>query len=174
VDPGEASLVVGGQSINATITRSNDQLVVSAGDMTATISGRTADGAVAPLDADGNIHLNDGDSIALEANGFSPDSQVEVWLFSTPTRLGVGTVGADGRVSDSFTLPAGVANGHHRIVLKGLNAQKSDAVFAVGIVYGKSGGVGTVGKVLIVTPLVAAIMAALVLPARRRRKGLLA
>lgn len=174
VDPGEASLTVGGEAIDATITRSNDQLVVSAGEMTATVSGRTADGSIAPLDADGNIHLNDGDSIALDAEGFGPESEVEVWLFSTPTRLGVAKVGTDGTISASFPLPAGVSSGHHRIVLSGVNSARDKSVFAVGIVFGKQGGVGTVGKVLIVTPLVAAIMAALVLPARRRRKGLLA
>ena len=173
-EPGQASLLVDGQTIDATITRSNDQLLVTAGDMTATISGRTADGTIAPLDADGNIHLSEGDSIALSAQGFGAGSDVEVWLFSTPTRLGTAHVNANGTVEASFKLPGGVPNGQHRLVLVGKNANKADTTFAVGLVYGKSGGVGTLGKVLIVTPLTLAILAALALPARRRRKNAVA
>jgi hypothetical protein len=83
---------VGGEPVESTVTRSNDQLVIAAGDMSATISGVTADGAVAPLDNDGNIRLSEGDQIQVEASGFAPNSDVEVWLFSTPTLLGTVTV----------------------------------------------------------------------------------
>jgi hypothetical protein len=55
-------------------------------------------------------------------------------------------------------------------VLSGTNPDESEAVFAVGIVVGGEGGVGTVGTILIASPLVLAMLAALAIPARRRRQ----
>jgi len=170
--PGEAAILVGGEPVESTVTRSNDQLVISAGDMAATISGITADGAVAPLDNDGNIRLSEGDQIQVEASGFAPNSDVEVWLFSTPTLLGTVTVNAQGTATATFPLPRGADSGNHRVALNGMNVSGEDASFAVGIVIGSSsGGVSTAGKVLISIPIAAAVLFALVIPARRRRKG---
>jgi hypothetical protein len=173
--PGEATILVGGEPVESTVARSNDQLVIAAGDMSATISGVTADGAVAPLDNDGNIRLSEGDQIQVEASGFAPNSDVEVWLFSTPTLLGTVTVNSEGAASAKFALPAGAENGNHRVALNGKNVAGEDASFAVGIVIGSaSGGVSTAGKVLIAIPIALAVLFALVLPARRRRKVQLA
>jgi hypothetical protein len=169
--PGEAAILVGGEPVKSTVTRSNDQLVIAAGDMSATISCVTADGAVAPLDNDGNIRLSEGDQIQVEASGFAPNSDVEVWLFSTPTLLGTVTVNAQGTASAQFPLPTGAESGNHRVALNGKNVAGEDASFAVGIVIGSaSGGVSTAGKVLIAIPIALAVLFALVLPARRRRK----
>ncbi|MBM3638745.1 MAG: hypothetical protein FJW98_04835 [Actinobacteria bacterium] len=173
--PGEAAILVGGESVKSTLSRSNDQLVISAGDMAATISGLTSDGAVAPLDSEGNIRLSEGDQIQVEASGFAPNSDVEVWLFSTPTLLGTVTVNAEGTASAVFPLPRGAESGNHRVALNGKNVAGDDASFAVGIVIGSnSGGVSTAGKVLIAIPIALAVLFALVIPARRRRKVQLA
>jgi hypothetical protein len=173
--PGEAAILVGGEPVESTVTRSNDQLVIAAGDMSATISGVTADGAVAPLDNDGNIRLSEGDQIQVEASGFAPNSDVEVWLFSTPTLLGTVTVNAQGAASAQFPLPRGAESGNHRVALNGKNVAGEDASFAVGIVIGSStGGVSTTGKILIAIPIALAVLFALVIPARRRRKVQLA
>jgi len=173
--PGEASILVGGEPVESTLSRSNDQLVISAGDLSATISGITADGAVAPLDSEGNIRLSEGDQIQVEASGFAPNSDVEVWLFSTPTLLGAVTVNAEGTASAVFPLPRGAESGNHRVALNGKNVAGDDASFAVGIVIGSnSGGVSTTGKVLIAIPIALAVLFALVIPARRRRKVQLA
>ena len=168
--PGEASLEIDGVTIDATVTRSNNELVINAGSLSATISGRSADGTLAPLDSDGNIRLEEGDSLVFDAVGFNASSEVEVWLFSTPTRLGAVAVTPSGTASGVFALPAGVDSGTHRVVLSGINPDQDKTVFAVGIVIGGNEGVGTVGRVLIALPLVLAMVAALVIPARRRRQ----
>jgi hypothetical protein len=51
-----------------------------------------------------------------------------------------------------------------------VNPLDEQAIFSVGIMIGKDGGVSTVGKVLIAFPLVTAIAIALIIPARRRRQ----
>lgn len=164
-----------GEPVESSLSRSNDQLVISAGDLSATISGVTADGAVAPLDSEGNIRLSEGDQIQVEASGFAPKSDVEVWLFSTPILLGTVTVNAEGTASAVFPLPRGAESGNHRVALNGKNVAGDDASFAVGIVIGSSsGGVSTTGKVLIAIPIALAVLVALVIPARRRRKVQLA
>lgn len=169
--PGEAAVDVGGRPVEMTLSRANDQLVVETADLSATISGVGGDGVVTALDNDGVLRLVEGDQIQIETVGFAPGSEVEVWLFSTPMLLGTIGVGANTNAVGSFPLPEGIESGRHRIALVGSNSKGEPTSLAVGVLVGSStGGVGTVGKVLIIAPIALAVFAALVLPARRRRK----
>lgn len=169
--PGMAAVEVDGKQIDLSLSRSNDQLVVTTAEVSATIFGVNKDGTTAPLDSDGVLRLAQGDQVRIEAAGFALESEVEVWLFSDPTLLGRISVGVDGKLTGSFPLPDGVNSGSHRIALVGVNAQGDETSLAVGVLVGaSSSGVGSIGKVLIAAPIVVAVFAALVLPARRRRK----
>lgn len=171
--PGEAGATVDGEEVETSVERSDNALVVSAADVTATIYGTTADGERIALDADGNLQLETGDSVVVEASGYEPGSEVEIWLRSTPVQLGVRTVDATGAVSGRFAVPSSVEKGDHRVILSGVTAEGSDSVIGVGLrigAYGKESGISTW---LIVVPLVLATILALVIPttARRRKRA---
>lgn len=85
--PGEAGIFVAGESVEVSLSRANDQIIVSADEVSATIAGVRADGTAVALDSDGVLRLVEGDQIQVESTGFAPGSQVEVWLFSTPLFL---------------------------------------------------------------------------------------
>jgi hypothetical protein len=163
-------LLISGKPVDTTVSREDNQLIISSTNMKAVISGRHSDGSVAALDSDGNIRLKEGDQLIVDASGFSPDSELQVWLFSTPRKLGSATVQSTGKSTSAFIVPAGVETGKHGVVLSGVNPLDEQAIFSVGIMIGKDGGVSTVGKVLIAFPLVTAIAIALIIPARRRRQ----
>jgi|GEM_PF-2378539 hypothetical protein len=170
VDPGSAAAIVNGQSVTGTVSRLNNTLVVEVGGINAVISGISRDGSVVALDEDGNLRLEEGDLISVEASGFSSGSGVELWVFSTPFRLADVTAGSDGRVSGTYPLPASVEPGSHRVVLKGQNSAGSDVVAGVGLYIGEPFNADGVSPWVIWTPVSLAIAFALIIPATRRRR----
>lgn len=170
VDPGSAAAIVNGQSVIGTLTRRNNTLVVDVAGISAVISGISRDGSVVALDEEGNLRLEEGDLISVEASGFSSGSGVELWVFSTPFRLADVTAGSDGRVSGTYPLPASVEPGSHRVVLKGQNSAGSDVVAGVGLYIGEPFNADGVSPWVIWTPVSLAIAFALIIPATRRRR----
>ncbi len=65
-----------------------------------------------------DIAQGDGVEVSAQGGGLQPDSRAELWVFSTPQLLAQGTVDAAGMVSLSATLPGGLAEGSHTVVMK--------------------------------------------------------
>ena len=80
-----------------------------------------------------------GGSIKVSLNGFDAGASVEIWLHSTPVRLGSVTVGADGTGSAQLTIPAVVPAGAHTLtaVLNGTTVASSAILVVAGA--GQSG-----------------------------------
>jgi hypothetical protein len=167
---GEARVTVGNTSQTATVTRSENQLVVSAGPLKATLGAIDKSGVVASLDDEGNVRLKAGDSVRIKLDGFEPGSMVEAWLFSTPALLGTVKVSATGTVSETFTLPREVAKGSHRIALVTKTSDGKPTTLTVGVMVGEWEKGANVTVWLIVLPIILAIAGALILPATRRRR----
>jgi len=170
VSAGESSVLFDGVETKANVARENNLIVVTAGSVKATLSGLDAQGKTVPLNSDGSVQLSAGDSIKVAVGGFKPDSEVEVWLFSTPIRLGSAAVGTDGSMSKTFVLPAGVKSGNHRVAVLAKLPNGKTATFTLGIVVGEISATSTVTRVLIAIPIVLAIGFGLVLPTRLRRR----
>jgi hypothetical protein len=174
--PGEAGALVNGQTTAATLSRADNQLTATTGDITTTVSGLTSDGKRVALNSEGTLVLNEGDSLVVSASGFSSNTDLEVWMFSTPTQIGVITAGADGKASGTFALPDGIKAGDHRLVLIGKNSDGADALVGLGLSYGTVESGSSLTRVLIAIPIALAVLFGLFLPAvtRRRRKRLVA
>ena len=174
VAAGQTAVQVDGVKTDATVTRENNQMVVTAGSLSATLSGLDKTGKTSPLDSDGNIHLEGGDVIKISVGGFKPETLVEVWLFSTPTKLGSVVVGADGTVVGAYRLPLGTKSGAHRVVVTAKMANGKSTTFTLGILVGNISKTSTLTRVLIAIPISLAIGFGFLLPnqLRRRRKGL--
>jgi hypothetical protein len=174
VKTGESALDLGGVKAPVAITRENNQVVIKAGALSATLSGLGKNGATSPLDKDGNLQLEPGDVIRINVGGFKPGSDVDVWFFSTPTHLGSTTVGADGTVSGAFTVPAKIEDGPHRIAITAKLENGKQATFTLGVRVGAIPKTSTMTRILIAIPIMMAIAAGLILPnqIRRRRRTL--
>ncbi len=171
--PGEAGATVDGEEINVDVERTDNALVVSAADVTATVYGMDAAGERVALDADGNLRLEEGDSVVVEASGYEPGSEVEIWLRSAPVQLGVRTADASGAVTGRFAVPSSVDPGDHRVILSGLTAAGGKSIIGVGLRIGAYEKEDGLNEWLIILPLVLATMLALVIPttARRRKRA---
>jgi hypothetical protein len=170
VAAGEAGVKIGNKTENATVTRVDNQLVVSAGPLKATLGGVDQNGSPRVLDRDGNVRLKPGDTVRIRLSGFEPGSQVEAWLFSTPVLMGRATVSGDGSVTGNFVIPKDVPSGAHRIAIVARTADGKPATLTVGVKVGEWKRESSITTWLIVLPIVLAVASALVLPATRRRR----
>jgi hypothetical protein len=170
VSAGESSVLLDGVKTTTKVARQNNAMIVMAGSVSAALSGINDQGKTVPLDSDGSVRLSAGDSIKVAVGGFKPDSEVEVWLFSTPVRLGSASVGSDGSMSKTFILPAGVKSGNHRVAVLAKLPNGKTATFTLGIVLGEISTTSTVTRVLIAIPIALAIGFGLILPTRLRRR----
>jgi hypothetical protein len=170
VDAGQSAVQVDGVKTDAVVTRSNNQMVVTSGSLSATLSGLDKTGKRAALDSNGVVHLDVGDVIKISLGGFKPESIVEVWLFSTPTKLGTAEVGKDGKMSSSYKLPFGTKSGAHRVVVTAKLPNGKSTTFTLGILVGDISTTSTLTRVLIAIPITLAIGFGFLLPTQLRRR----
>ncbi len=170
--PGEAGTVIDGKVVETLITRANNALTVTAGNVSATVAVKKANGEQIPLDANGNIQVSEDEEFFTTGTGFAPGSIVEVWMMSNPIQLGTTSADSKGTVEGVFKVPSGVESGCHRLVFKGRNADDASVVVAIGISYTANNEGSNAVRILIIVPIVLAALAALLLPAavRTRRK----
>ena len=170
VSAGQAGVQVGDTTEEATVSRTDNQLIISAGPLKATLASINDAGNVGALDDDGNVQLKPGDGVRITLAGFEPNSNVEAWLFSTPILMGNATVKADGTVSGLFAIPEKAPAGAHRIAVVARTKDGKPATLTVGVMVGEQIGRPNVTIWLIISPLLLAILGALTLPATRRRR----
>jgi hypothetical protein len=170
VAAGQADVKIGDKVETATVQRIQNQLVVSAGALKATLGGLNSDGSSTALDDDGNVRLKFGDVIRIKLAGFKPGSVVEAWLFSTPALLGTAKVGVDGTVTGTFTIPKNASNGSHRIAVVAKTTDGKPATLTIGVMVGEWNSGSQITVWLIVLPIALAVGGALALPATRRRR----
>ena len=172
VAAGETAVQVDGVETKSQMSRENNQLVVSAGALKATIGGLNKNGTAKSLDEDGNVRLRSGDVVRIKLAGFQPGNTVEAWLFSTPVLLGSSVVSADGSVTGNFTIPKNTPEGPHRIVIVAKSTNGKPTTFTVGVAVGEIATTSTLTRVLIAIPIALAIGIGFLIPnqLRRRRK----
>lgn len=174
VSTGEGALDVGGVSTKVDVVRENNQIVIKTGSLQAVMSGIDDSGATRALDSEGNLRLSAGDVVRINVGGFKPGSDVDVWLFSTPTHMGTSVVGADGQVSGSFTVPKGIEDGSHRIAVTAKLPNGKSATFTLGIAVGEIAKSSSLTRILIAVPISLAVLAGFILPNQVRRRRRLA
>ena len=137
-----------------------------------TMSVLSVNGERVPLDSVGGLRFNKGDKVVMKSEGLSAGDEITLWMFSTPTELGSVKVTDNGAAAGTFTIPAGLEKGNHRLVLEGVNKDGKKIVLGVGVGVGKINKSSTTSRILIAVPVALAIGLGVALPnqARRRRR----
>jgi hypothetical protein len=167
---GETGALVDGEEVDTTLTRSNNALVVSGAGIEASVYGMSPDGARIDLDENGLLRLDTQDQVVVEAEGYVPGNVVDVWMYSTPTRLGQLTVDDAGAITGNFQLPESLSVGDHRVVLNGENNRGQDVTLGIGVSVGEVDQSSLASRLLIIIPVSLAILAALIIPTTLRRR----
>jgi hypothetical protein len=166
---------IGGKTTTAKTTRVNNQLVFTAGGFTVTLAGVNPDGTIIPLSSEGLLEVRRGDMFRLDAQGFAPNTTVNIWMFSKSFLMGTIEVGADGLVKSTLRVPKSVEDGLHHLVMVGVDRAKKEAKFEVGMNVGVPPKQWWYSRVLIVIPISIAVFIGFWLPtsaSRRRRRKL--
>jgi hypothetical protein len=171
VDDGEAIAFVDGEAVAMNYLRENNSLLLSGAGFTARVAAVTLDGTVVPLDVDGNLRLDQTRLIKVELTGIKVATEVELWIFSDPVRVGAVRPDSNGSVVSVVNVPNDVVAGQHRFVIKAVNESGNEATMAVRIYLGGKDSNVDFGW-LIGVPLSLAIATALIIPATRRRRRL--
>jgi hypothetical protein len=166
---------IAGKTTTAKTTRVNNQLVFTAGGFTVTLAGVNPDGTIIPLSAEGILEVRRGDMFRLDAQGFAPNTSVDIWMFSKTMYLGKIEVGTNGLVKSTFTVPKSVEDGLHHLVMVGVDRNKAEAKFEVGMNVGVPPKQWWYSRILIAIPISIAVLIGFWLPtsaSRRRRRKL--
>jgi hypothetical protein len=166
---------IGGKVAKATTTRVNNQLVFTAGGFTVTLAGVRPDGSIIPLTSDGLLEVRRGDVFRLDATGFAPGSEVDIWMFSKPNHLTNIEVGANGLVRSTLKVPKSVSDGLHHLVMVGVDKANAEAKFEVGMNVGVPAKQWWLSRWLLIIPITLAVFIGFWLPttARRRKRRLI-
>lgn len=165
IHDGVATMSRNGAEVTITATRKDNALVLSSDSVSFTVRVLDSSGAVSPLETDGSIRVRQGQRISVTAEGMQADSSLEAWLFSTPARLGTIQVDTLRHGSGTFAMPSGAENGTHRLGLFGTDGAGQSIGLAVQLKIGDPVRPAPVGRIVLVTVLVLAVLTALTFPA---------
>lgn len=133
----------------------------------ATISITTTSGA-------STNSLIPGSSYLVTGSGFAPNSLVEIVIYSTPTTLGTARANSQGSFATNVGIPASLATGTHHIAALGVSGSsvaEANAVISVTVSEQDLANTGSRSGWLILLALLLFAMGAILLSARRNRRG---
>ena len=136
--PGTSRVTVAGQPISVTVqpnsTSNPTSLTVTGSGFTMEIAGLDAAGRPLGLNADGALVLQEDRTASVSGTGFLPNSDVEIYVFSTPQFLGTVRTNSNGSYSGSVSLPASLATGNHTLQSNGFATNGSVRSVSLGVV----------------------------------------
>jgi len=83
--------------------------------------------------AGSSLVLTPGSFVSVQADGYTPGSPLEAWIFSTPVRLGAGVANETGAFTGEFPLSSSAQLGQHTVVLHGLSTSGEVITVAIGV-----------------------------------------
>ena len=167
---GEVAALVDGKAISASVTRSENKITTKVAGLAATIWGLDENGKTVALDVDGNIRLNIGNKIVVQASGFASGEDVSIWMYSSPSRLGVIAADKAGKVEGTFDLPENIEIGNHRLIVDGTRSDGKPITVGFGVAVGDMKTSSMLSRLLIIIPVLLAVFAGILIPAVSRRR----
>lgn len=135
VAPGQVAAVVEGvnQQVRVEIVAEVTLRITLPQDVELAVSSTQPNGEQIPVDADGSLVVYRGATLQVTGSGFAPNSLVDVWIYSTPTRLGSILADSSGSILATFEVPATIAPGDHNIKLDGRSADGELVTISIGV-----------------------------------------
>jgi hypothetical protein len=120
--PGQVVAVSGDRVIQPVITHTSIDTKIALSDQESMVLfAQEKSGQTRPLTKESVIQVFNDSAARVEVTGFSPNSPVEAWLFSTPVRLGSGYTNAEGNFSGEFAISENIPVGRHSLQINGVD-----------------------------------------------------
>ena len=108
-------------------------IVVSAPDWSLAISSTTKFVQGDTADSTARVVIEKGNTVTTSGTGFKPFSQVDVFVYSTPTWLGAVITDSLGNFTTTLPMPAALPEGEHTFQAEGLTPDNRERTAAVPI-----------------------------------------
>jgi hypothetical protein len=120
-----------------TITvRANEEktgIIVSSADWSLAIKSTTQFVQGNVQDTSARVVIEKGNTVTTSGTGFKPFSQVDVWVYSTPTWLGAVMTDQFGNFTTTLPMPNALPEGDHTFQAKGQTPESTERVAAIPI-----------------------------------------
>lgn len=166
-DVDESEVLVNGAPVTSRVLTDDETVSIEAGVVLARIKALDKNGDTIPLLPSGQIQLDKAVALNVAVKGLLPDSEIRVWMRSTPILLGTSQVSADGTIDGNYDVSA--PTGDHRIIIDGLNELSQSITMGIGANADINDSSPT-SIALILVPLAVAIALAVFLPPVMRRQ----
>ena len=119
--------------ITVTPNEAQTGVIVSAPDWSLAISSTTKFVQGNTADSSARVVIEKGNTVTTSGTGFKPFSQVDVYVYSTPTWLGAVITDAFGNFTTTLPMPAALPEGDHTFQAEGLTPDDLERKAAVPI-----------------------------------------
>ncbi|MSZ36491.1 MAG: hypothetical protein F2604_00860, partial [Actinobacteria bacterium] len=119
--PDQAVVVIDGVVIDllVTINEDNSATIEYPGNFIVRIIPTQPEDGALPTDGTSGIRVYRDRTVAVNGEGFASETEVEVWINSTPIKLGTALTDLSGGFSKTFDVPPGIEFGEHTLTLGG-------------------------------------------------------
>jgi len=133
--PGTGGVVVNGRVTDLTVTFSdnNSASIKYLNNLIVNIAGNSPAAASKVATGSSSIRVYRNQTVDITGSGYAPNTSVDVWINSTPIKLGSTMSDANGLISETFGISANIDIGNHTITLNGKFADGTKASVSVGI-----------------------------------------
>jgi len=135
VVPGQAVAIVDGQA-EQTVIRIIDQSRIQVDlpeDISVRLTSIATGGKPATVGQDGSLLVSSGSFVDIEGAGYKPGTEVDFWIYSTPTHLGTLVADAAGSFTAHFVIPESIAIGSHTVKIDGVSKSGKLTTVSVGV-----------------------------------------
>jgi hypothetical protein len=134
--PDQAVVVIDGEVIDlvVTINEDNSATIEYPGNFIVRIIPALPEDGVVLADGTSGIRVYRDRTVAIQGEGFAPETEVEVWINSTPMKLGTALTDSAGAFSKTFDVPPGIELGEHTLTLSGTLTDGSLGRTSIGLV----------------------------------------
>jgi hypothetical protein len=127
--------VVNGRVTDLTVTfgDNNSASIKYLNNLIVNIAGNSPAAARKVATGSSSIRVYRNQTVDITGSGYAPNTSVDVWINSTPIKLGSTMSDANGLISETFGISANIDIGNHTITLNGKFADGTKASVSVGI-----------------------------------------
>ena len=119
--PGTSQTSDGGKNVPTTLlpNQTTDALDLTSDGWSLKFAATDLVGKPTKLDSQGRVILQDGQYAHASGTGFKPNTEVHLYVFSSPILLGIMMTDANGDFQGQFPVPAGLEVGTHTVQVDG-------------------------------------------------------
>jgi hypothetical protein len=134
--PDQAVVVIDGvvTDLIVTINEDNSATIEYPGNFIVRIIPALPEDGVLLADGASGLRVYRDRTVAIQGEGFAPETEVEVWINSTPMKLGTAITDSAGAFSKTFDVPPGIELGEHTLTLSGTLTDGSLGRTSIGLV----------------------------------------